>query len=345
MNLSRHPRIVFSTMLCLLLISAWISASMGPLGWVSLSDWGLWLRGDLASAAPPDGPVLVTAIEQLRLPRAVLAIVVGSALAVAGLLVQGLFLNPLAEPYLVGVSAGAALGAVLALVSGAAVIFGVASLPLLAFAGALSALALVYRFAGREGSVSTGNLLLSGIAVSGIFQAVAVFLLLRADPYQTREVLIWLMGSLAYRGWDTVLILLPVALAGMACVWAVARPLNLLSTGEASARALGLRVESFKIIVLGLVALLAASTTAACGIIAFAGLIVPHICRYLVGANHLRLVPATMLGGAILLLWADVFARLALPGQELPISVITGAIGCIFFLTLMTRSRSGWFSQ
>lgn len=318
-----------------------VSLCSGPWGWISPGEAaGSVIQSTSDDTLSPAQRIVV----DIRLPRLLLALFCGAALGMAGTLIQALFLNPLAEPYLVGVSAGAALGAVAASLLGWGTFLGTGQYAAGAFAGALFSLGLVFLLAVNQRGWLPDHLLLAGIAVSGILQAIATALLLQADPYEMRNLLFWLMGSFAYRGADTLPWLISAVVLGGVAAWPLARPLDLLATGSLSATSLGLNTRRIRLLVLLLVSLLAAAATAACGIVAFVGLMVPHIGRTLFGASHPVLLPVSAIGGAILTVAADLLARSILPGRELPLSVVTGAVGCAFFISLLLR-RSTPFSR
>ncbi len=334
--------IAFFTLFSLLLLfSIWFSLSLGQLGFTQPSELIQILKAHMGKGQL-EGPMkdLSIILWKIRLPRIALALLVGANLAVAGALMQALFYNPLAEPYIVGVSAGAALGAVVAMILGLeAALFGLNGVAIFAFIGATGTTFIVYRVAQRAGKVSISTLLLTGIAVGGLMQALTTLLILQAEPYHIRNVLAWLMGSLAYRDWDYVIVLLPYTLVGLTVACYHYRTLNALATGEESAHYLGVNVERAKLILLLVASLLAASAVAVSGIIAFVGLIVPHLVRILLGANHRILIPASILVGSFLVMWADIMARTIAPGQEIPIGVVTGVLGCLFFLYLLRHYK------
>lgn len=281
---------------------------------------------------------------QIRLPRTLLGLTVGAVLALCGVAMQGLFRNPLADPGLIGVSSGAALGAACAIVLGAW-LGGVPSvlapylLSLCAFAGGLLVTALVYRMGQREGQTRVATLLLAGIALTALSGALIGLLSYLADDTTLRSLTFWNLGSLngaSYaRLWPLLLVTLAVAL------WLPrrAQALNALLLGEAEARHLGIEVERLKRELVLCTALGVGAAVAAAGLIGFIGLVVPHLMRLLVGPDHRRLLPAAALGGATLLLLADLCARLLLMPAELPIGVITALLGAPFFLLLLVRGR------
>ena len=321
----------------LLLLIIWFSLSLGQLGFTQPSELIQIFKAHIGKK-PLEGPLkdLSIILWQIRLPRIALGLLVGANLAVAGTLMQALFYNPLAEPYIVGVSAGAALGAVVAMIFGLkSALFGLNSVAIFAFAGATITTFVVYRVAQRAGKISISTLFLTGIAVGGLMQALTTLLILQAEPYNIRNVLAWLMGSLAYRDWGYVIVLLPYTIIGLVVAYYHYRTLNALATGEETAHYLGVNVERVKLILLLVASLLAASAVAVSGIIAFVGLIVPHLVRILIGANHRILLPASALAGAFLVMWSDIMARTVAPGQEIPIGVVTGVLGCLFFLYLL----------
>ncbi len=270
---------------------------------------------------------------ELRLPRVLLAAAAGANLALGGLLLQAIFRNPLAEPYLLGLSSGGALGAVLALAAGAA------SVTWPALAGSLVIASVVLLLCRRRIAADLPSLLLVGVALGALAQAFTTAIILRFDPGALRSILFWLMGSFAGRGWGEVWMLVPATVIGGVLVYLLHRPLDLLALGGESAHHLGVRVLLLQTGGIALAAVLAALTVAACGTIGFVGLMAPHMARHLVGAPHAVCIPASILVGAGLTVGADLAARTILSGTELPVGVITGALGCVFFLALVLRKR------
>ena len=282
-----------------------------------------------------------TILLYLRLPRIMLALLIGANLALSGALMQALFNNPLAEPYIVGASSGASLGAVLAVALGAQTMFcGLNLMAVAAFAGALAATFLVLAIARRAGGLASNTLLLAGVAVGGLMQAITSLLILQSAPNQTMPLLAWLMGNLAYRDWNYVFMLGPYTLLGATVAQMSWKMLNRLACGDEAAIYLGVSVVRVKVFLLVTASLLAASAVAAGGIIGFVGLMVPHAMRRLVGAHYAVLLPACLLSGGILLLWADLLARMLLSGREIPIGLVTGVLGCLFFLYLLNRDAA-----
>ncbi|MBI4497759.1 MAG: iron ABC transporter permease [Chloroflexi bacterium] len=276
-----------------------------------------------------------TILFQLRLPRVVLAALVGSALAVSGAAYQGVFRNPLADPYLIGVAAGAGLGATIALVLPYGTALASAGLvPALAFLGALGAVAAAYRL-GRVGrTVPTTTLLLAGVAISYLASS-GTSLLMTMSGEQLRAVFSWLLGSFALAGWRQVLVLLPYLALGLGLVFVHARLLNVLQLDEEQARQLGVDVERVKLLVLVGASLSTAAAVSVSGLIGFVGLVVPHVARLLVGPDYRALLPTCLAYGALALVLADLVARTVLAPIELPVGIITSFCGAPFFLYLL----------
>lgn len=284
-------------------------------------------------------PELIQILLQLRMPRVALGMLAGANLALSGLILQTLFMNPLADSYLVGVSSGASLGAVVALYFGFHVgLWGINPVTLCALAGAIAAILVVYSISRKEGLLPTSALLLTGIAVGALAQAATTLVLLHSEGSQLRSTLAWLMGSLAYRDWTYVQTLLPASLLGIIAAWAMTHTLNLLAMGHTSAHHLGVRVEPAKTVLLAIAALLAASAVSVCGLIGFVGLVVPNLARLWVGPNHRLLLPVTVLGGALLLTVSDLLTRIVFSKQELPIGITTGLIGGVFLLRFLPKN-------
>jgi iron complex transport system permease protein len=275
----------------------------------------------------------------IRLPRVVLAALVGASLALAGAVLQALLRNPLAEPYVLGVSSGAAVGAVAAVVLGA-VALGPWVLPLCAFAGALLAIGLVLRVASGGGfAVDTRVLLLAGVVVGAFFNAVILLLLTMGDAETFRSAVFWMMGSLSGADWGSAGLLALFLVPSSAGLWALARPLNLLSVGEETALYLGTRVEWVKRAVYLVASLLVAAAVAVSGAIGFVGLIVPHAVRLAWGSDHRVLLPASVLAGGAFLALVDTLARVVAQPAELPVGVVTALVGVPLFVALLVRER------
>jgi len=290
----------------------------------------------LGPAAVPLGELTRSDIVwSLRAPRAVLAFLVGGSLGVAGAGLQALVRNPLADPFLLGLSGGAGLGAVLAL---ATHLSGPWALPLAAFAGALGALALVYRLGLVGGAALDPRiLLLGGVAVGAFAAAITTAVVSLADAAELRNAFLWLWGGLSAASWDTVLVLAVYAPLPLAVLFAAARPLDLLALGEEPARYLGADVERVKRRVYLAASLLTAAAVAVSGVIGFVGLVVPHIARLAWGHRHRALLPAAFIGGGALLVLADTLARTVVAPRELPVGVVTALIGVPIFALLLRR--------
>lgn len=275
---------------------------------------------------------------EIRLPRVVLGLLVGGLLSIAGASYQGVFRNPLADPYLLGVAAGAGLGATLALVSGMGDGAGAFdAIPMAAFAGGLVAVACTYVLAGAAGRVGgTATLLLAGIAVASFFTALQTYVQQR-ESETLREVYSWILGSLTTAGWSEVLMLVPYAIVTCAVLWWFAPTLDVMSVGDDEARSLGLQPERIRLIVLVAASLAAAAAVAVSGLIGFIGLVVPHAVRSVVGASNRAVLVLSLLFGAAFLALMDLGARTVTSPAELPIGVVTAFIGAPFFLYLLRR--------
>jgi iron complex transport system permease protein len=293
--------------------------------------------------APAD-QVIESTLWVVRFPRIAMAITVGAALAAAGAVMQAIFGNPLAEPGVVGVSSGAALGAATAIVLGLAV-FGEGLVALPAFVGGLLATLLVYLVSRANGRTEVVTLLLTGIAVNAFAGAGLAFVLFSASAANREQIIFWQLGSLGGSLWREVLVVAAVAIPGVIVAALLGRRYDVLALGERSARHLGIDVEWLRLISIVVVALLTGVAVAFVGIIAFVGLVVPHVVRMLLGPAHRPLILASALGGAVLMVFADLLARTVVPGAELPIGLLTSLVGGPFFFFLLWRQRrraGGW---
>lgn len=291
----------------------------------------------------PASPQQVAVLWNIRLPRALLGALVGAALATSGALLQGVFRNPLADPGLIGVSGGAALGAVAVIVLGVAP-FGPFTLPVAAFLAGAATTLLVYRLARRHSRTEVATLLLVGLALNALAGAATGLLTYTADDAELRSIVFWTMGGLGGALWESVLVVAPlILLALFAAPW-LGRQLNLFALGESEARHLGVEVERVKRGAVLLAALATGAAVALAGPIGFVGLIVPHIVRLVAGPDHRLLLPACALGGASLLVLADLVARMVAAPAEVPVGLITAFAGGPFFLALILRSprQFGW---
>lgn len=280
---------------------------------------------------------LALVMQEIRLPRAILAVLVGASLGLAGAAMQGYLRNPLAEPGLLGISGAAALGAVLAIQTGLAASLPL-GLPLAALAGALLGVFLITLLAGRQGG--TLSLILAGIAISALASAmVSLVLNLSPNPFATSEIVFWLMGSLADRSMEHVFLILPFVLLGGVMLLTLRRALDAMTLGEDAAEALGMGVARLRWRLIVGAALVVGASTAVAGTIGFVGLVVPHLLRPFVGAMPGRLLPASALGGAIMVLLADILVRVILPEADLKLGVLTALIGAPLFLHLIYQTR------
>jgi iron complex transport system permease protein len=296
------------------------------------------IRGASGGGAEGESGAATAVVLQIRLPRTLLAVLVGMTLAVSGAVMQAFFRNVMAGPYLVGVSSGAALGAVLAMLLGWSFRIGkVSTVPLCAFVCALGVVALVYGLNRRRGKLQTDGLLLTGIAMAGAVSAL-VALLMVVSRRSVHQIIFWLLGSLAAARWEHLEMLLPYAVLGMIVALVLARDMDLLLWGDVTGAALGVQVERTRTLLLVASSLMTAAAVAVSGVIGFVGLMVPHIGRFLVGAMHRRLIAASALLGGLLLLWADCLARTLWAPTELPLGAITAIVGAPFLVYLCTRN-------
>jgi iron complex transport system permease protein len=309
--------------------AVWIS----PLDTVRLVAWKVGLMDR------PDVPRSVEVILfELRLPRVLLAVVVGAGLAASGTVFQGLFRNPMADPAIIGVSSGAALGAIAVIVGGGSGALGGMGVSLAAFAGALVTAFLVYRLARIGPAVQVATMLLAGIAVAAVISGVLSLVMSLAGE-EIRSIYFWLLGGLGARGWRALGAVAPLMAVGIAASLAMGHSLNLIVLGEERAAQLGVEVDRFKRSAVAVGALLAASAVSVSGVIGFVGLMTPHVLRLLVGADHRRLLPAVLVAGPTFLILADLAARVVLSPEELPVGAVTALLGGPFFLYLLRRER------
>ncbi|MEU4096898.1 iron ABC transporter permease [Streptomyces sp. NPDC026673] len=300
------------------------------------------LSGPLGLGHPIGDPFAESTLWQIRMPRVVMSLVVGAVLATAGALMQGVFGNPLAEPGVVGVSAGSAFGAALVIVTGLNVL-GQFTVPAAAFLAGLVAVLLVYLLSRAGGRTEVVTLVLTGIAINAVAGAGLAFCMFFGSQTARDQIVFWQLGSLNGSRWAYVGSVAPFAVIGLLGACLLARRLDLLSLGDRAARHLGVNVERLRVISIVLIAVMVAAAVAFSGIIGFVGLVVPHLVRMAVGPGHRVLIPASMLGGAVLLATADVVARTAIAYADLPIGMLTALVGGPFFFWLLrtTRARAG----
>lgn len=325
-----------------LLLSVVMSLSLGSANLPLADTWGVlmsrlpyigeWFQGDWAVSTEQ-------IILKVRLPRVVLAILVGTCLSMAGAGFQGVLRNPLAEPYTLGVASGAAVGAAFLIHFGLhTFLFGIWTIPAVAFVSGMLSLLLVLRLANIQGKFKLETVILSGVVVSAFLSSV-VSLLVSLSDRVVNEIVFWLMGSLQMRGWPFALALLPYLAVGAAVLLAHGRALNLFVLGERQAAHLGVNVTRTRLVVLIVSTLIAAAAVSVVGTIGFVGLVVPHLMRLLVGPDYRYLLPLSALYGGIYVLWADTLARNLLAPGEIPLGVVTAFLGAPFFAWLLRRNR------
>jgi iron complex transport system permease protein len=340
-----QPRTLFITLSLACLLAIWLSLALGP---VSLPLIDTLRAGLRLLGLPVAGDNLQQAeliLGQIRVPRTLLGLAVGAVLALSGVAMQGLFRNPLADPGLVGVSSGAALGAAIAIIAGASLggmppVLEPYVLSIFAFTGGLAVTGIVYRLGRREGQTSVGVMLLAGVAMTALAGSIIGLFTYLADDAALRTLTFWNLGTLNGASYARLWPLLMVCVLVILWLPRRAKALNALLLGESEARHLGIEVERLKRELVLCIALGVGAAVAAAGLIGFVGLIVPHLVRLIAGPDHRVVLPASALAGATLLLFADVFARLVLAPAELPIGIVTAFIGAPFFLFLLVRGRT-----
>ncbi|MFS0576811.1 iron ABC transporter permease [Sporosarcina sp. 179-K 3D1 HS] len=333
---------IFVVLFLLMLVSITFAVIIGPVSIHPLTVWKIVLN-QLPLPSPlfdidwgrPEERI----IWDIRLPRVLLGAVVGAGLAVVGVGIQALVRNSLADPYILGVSSGASVGATVVILFGAFSIFGQYALSIAAFGGALLSIIFVYFIAHVGGRLTTTRLLLAGVVVSMILSAVTSFIVISAPNEQgIRNAMFWMMGSLAGAKWSYLFIPTTAVLVGLLYLLTRFRALNLLLLGEETAGTLGISVHRFRKELIVVTALLTGVIVAVSGAIGFVGLMIPHLVRLVIGADHRKVLPVSALVGAIFIIWADVFARIAVAPEELPIGIITAVCGGPFFIWLLRKS-------
>lgn len=276
---------------------------------------------------------------KIRLPRILLASLIGIGLSVVGSSMQGMFKNPMADPGILGISTGAALGATLAIVTGMQkLVWGIGIVTIAAFAGALLTTFLIYSIARVGNKIPTITLLLSGVAVSFLFSSMITMLMV-FNREQIENIVLWTMGSIAAASWRQVWLLAPIVLTGAVIIMTYARDLNLMATGDETAQSLGVEVEKAKKVLLVVSAVLVGACVSVSGIIGFVGLIIPHMVRLLLGSDHRSVLPFSAVGGAIFMVICDTLARNLVPPAEMPVGAITSLFGAPFFIYLLVKSK------
>ncbi len=343
-GLRRRPRLAILSAAAALFGAAVVGMGAGAVQ-IPATDVLSWALFRLGLAIPPADPMVDAVLTQVRAPRVLMGALAGAGLAAAGVLMQAFFRNPLADPALIGVSTGGALGAVAVIVLGAGPLAGLVaalgpeSLAAAAFLGSLGTTLVVYTLARRDGMVDVTTMLLAGIAVNAIAGAGIGLLTFLATDTQLRSLTFWTLGSLSAAGWPALVsVVLPVA-AVLAAIPLLSRPLNALLLGDAEALHLGVPVETVKRLLLVLTSVAAGAVVAAIGVVGFVGLIAPHFARLLVGPDHRVMLPLAVVLGALLLLVADTAARTLVVPAELPLGVLTALAGGPLFLWLLRRSR------
>lgn len=323
--------------LAVLLVSLSIAVSVGAVAVPAGTVWGV-----LANKLSP-GFVEQTwsqgreaIVWNIRFPRAILAMMVGAGLAIVGASLQAVTRNPLADPHLLGISSGGAFGAIFALLH-SGLFLGALTVPLLAFFGALAATLIVLGVSRLADASSADRLVLAGVAVSFIIMAAANGLIFLGDPRASHTVVFWMLGGLGLAQWDQLVY--PLVILILCGAWLTLRTtqLNAMTIGDETAATLGIAVARFRLVVFVVGALLTGVMVAFSGIIGFVGLMVPHIARMLVGGDYTRVLPASALVGAIFLLWADIAARTVMAPEDMPIGIVTGIVGGMFFVWLLGR--------
>ncbi|MBO6790522.1 MAG: iron ABC transporter permease [Dinoroseobacter sp.] len=322
-----------------LLVSLSIAISVGavqvPLGTV----WGVFLNKVSPGIVETNWSQGREAIVwEIRFPRTLLAMMVGAGLAMVGASLQAVTRNPLADPHLLGISSGGAFGAILALLH-TGLFLGLLTVPLLAFFGALLATAIVLGVSRFADATSADRLVLAGVAVSFIIMAAANVLIFLGDPRATHTVVFWMLGGLGLAQWGQLAY--PLVILFACGIWLLrhAGALNAMTIGDETASTLGIPVARFRLLVFVVGALITGVMVAFSGIIGFVGLMVPHVVRFIVGGDYRRVLPGSALLGAIFLLWADIVARTIMAPEDMPIGIVTGLVGGVFFIWLLGRRR------
>lgn len=321
-----------------LFVSLSVAVSVGAVSVPLPTVWGIMANKLAPGLISPDWSAGREAIVwDIRMPRAILACLVGAGLAIVGASLQAVTRNPLADPHLLGISAGGAFGAIVALLH-TGLFLGLMTVPLLAFVGALGATLLVLGVSQFAAATSADRLVLAGVTVSFIVMSAANALIFLGDPRAAHTVVFWMLGGLGLAQWSQLIFPLVILVGGGAYLVANARNLNAMTIGDETAATLGIPVRRFRLTVFVVGALITGVMVAFSGIIGFVGLMIPHIVRLIVGGDYTRVLPVSALCGAIFLLWADIFARTVMAPDDIPIGIITGLIGGVFFVWLLRRN-------
>lgn len=339
----KHTIILLIILIVLIIVAASIGAAK-----VSLKDTGLIIASFIPGVnhfinAEDLNPQEIVIISQIRLPRIFLSIFVGIALASAGVIFQGVFRNPMADPFVIGVSAGAAFGATIGLVFITGVgLLGISTTTIFALLGALATTFLVYSISSARGKVSVTTLLLSGIALSAMLSAMTSFIMI-FRTHNLAKIIFWIMGGLTAASWYKFNIIAPMVVVLIIISGFYMRDLNIISLGDERATQLGVQADRVKKILLIMASLIAALAVSVSGIIGFVGLVTPHILRLIVGPDHKILYPTSAVAGGIVLLMSDTLARTILMPREIPVGIITSIVGVPFFLYLLVKSKKQVF--
>ena len=333
--------VLFVLLLAAAAVSFVISLTFGSVAYDAIDVWDV-VAAHIGIIPGEDvfGSTIDSVVWSLRAPRGLLALIVGAGLALAGVVMQTLVRNPLADPYLLGVSSGASVGATAVITIGVFTSFGLYAISVGALFGALAATAIVYLITLAQGGLTPLRLILTGVVASSAFSALASFLVFKAqDARAAQGVMFWMLGSVVGAQWDRLLLPALVVLAAFLVLMLMSNPLDAMAAGPDTAAALGVNVEQLRQILFFIQALLVGAMVAVAGGLGFVGLVIPHLARIMVGSLHRRLLPIAMVLGAVFMVWVDVIARIAAPPQEIPLGVVTGVLGAPLFLLLMGRGR------
>lgn len=333
--------VIFVLLLAAAAVSFVISLTFGSVAYDAIDVWDV-VAAHIGIIPGDDvfGSTIDSVVWSLRAPRGLLALIVGAGLALAGVVMQTLVRNPLADPYLLGVSSGASVGATAVITIGVFTSFGLYAISVGALFGALAATAIVYLITLAQGGLTPLRLILTGVVASSAFSALASFLVFKAqDARAAQGVMFWMLGSVVGAQWDRLLLPALVVLVAFLILMFMSNPLDAMAAGPDTAAALGVNVERLRQILFFIQALLVGAMVAVAGGIGFVGLVIPHLARIMVGSLHRRLLPIAMVLGAVFMVWVDVIARIAAPPQEIPLGVVTGVLGAPLFLLLMGRGR------
>ncbi|WP_223593992.1 FecCD family ABC transporter permease [Pseudomonas sp. A-R-19] len=334
--INRRYALLLIALAALLLVSCVVSLGFGPARVPLDVVWRILLHKLFGFAVPDWNPGQEHIVWLIRVPRMLLGALVGAGLALIGAVLQAVTRNPLADPHLLGVTSGATLGAVIVVLH-VGEIAGLLTLPIAAFIGALLSMLVVLMIASRHGRLDSDRLLLCGVAVSFVMMAMANLLLFMGDHRASSTVIFWMLGGLGLARWELLAVPTASVLLGLVLLLGMARPLNALMAGEQTAVTLGLNTRTVRLRVFLIASLMTGVLVSISGSIGFVGLMVPHIARRLVGAEHRRVLPVCVVLGSLFLVWVDVAARTLIAPEDLPIGVATAAIGGLFFIGLMRR--------